>query len=454
MKCLYRILFITTVVFINLTTDYGQQTTSYRDSQITEMIKEISAANLESNVRNMVGFGTRHTLSTRSEKDKGIGAACNWVKKEFEMYAKDSGGRLDVKLDSTFLEPDGRRIIRKVLLTNVMATLKGTDPNDKRIFIVGGHLDSRNGEANDSVGTAPGANDDASGVTAVLELARVLSKRNFPATIIFVAFSGEEQGLNGSTFLAKKAKDQNWNVVAMLNNDMIGNTFSNETLLRDNMQVRVFSESIPQNETDAQKNTRQSTNAENDSPSRQLARYIKEIGERYVDQIEVKLIYRNDRFLRGGDHTPFNRQGFTAIRFCEMNENYNYQHQNVREENGIKYGDLPENIDFEYVRKIACVNAAVLSNLALAPDAPQNVGVVVSGLTNSTTLKWKAPQGKTPKGYFVLMRETYQPLWEKKFFTDKTEITLPYSKDNYFFAVQSVNEEEHESLPVWPVAVR
>jgi len=168
----------------------------------------------------------------------------------------------------------------------------------------------------------------------------------------------------------------------------------------------------------------------------------------------VKLIYRNDRFLRGGDHTPFNRQGFTAVRFCERNENYNYQHQNVREENGIKYGDLPENIDFEYTRKIASINAAVLSNLALAPDMPQNVGVIVSGLTNSTTLKWKAPQGKTPKGYFILMRETYEPLWEKRFFTDRTEITLPYSKDNYFFAVQSVDEEGHKSLPVWPVPVR
>ncbi len=454
MKYILKLLYTSAIFICIYSTDYGQQTTVHRDSRIAEIIKEISAANLESNVRNMVSFGTRHTLSTRTEKDKGIGAACNWVKKEFETYAKDSGGRLEVKLDSVYLEPDGRRIVRKTLLTNVMATLKGTDPNDKRIFIVGGHLDSRNSEANDSIGTAPGANDDASGVSAVLEIARVMSKRNFPATIIFIAFSGEEQGLNGSTFLAKKAKDQNWNIVAMLNNDMIGNTFSNETLLRDNMQVRVFSESIPQNETDAQKNIRQSTNAENDSPSRQLARYIKEIGERYVDQLEVKLIYRNDRFLRGGDHTPFNRQGFTAVRFCEMNENYDHQHQNVREENGIKYGDLPENIDFEYARKITCVNAAVLSSLALAPDVPQNVGVVVTGLTNSTTLKWKAPQGKTPKGYFILMRETYKPLWEKKFFTDKTEITLSYSKDNYFFAVQSVDEEGHESLPVWPVPIR
>ncbi len=454
MKYILKLLYTSAIIICIYTTAYGQQTIVHRDPKITETINEISAANLESNVRKMVSFGTRHTLSSRTEKDKGIGAACNWVKSEFEKISIESSGRLDVKLDSVYLEPDGRRIVRKTLLTNVMATLKGTDPNDKRIFIVGGHLDSRNGDANDSVGTAPGANDDASGVSAVLELARVMSKRNFPATIIFVAFSGEEQGLNGSTFLAKKAKDQNWNVVAMLNNDMIGNAFSNETLLRDNMQVRVFSEAIPFSETDAQKNIRQSTNAENDSPSRQLARYIKEIGERYVDQLEVKLIYRNDRFLRGGDHTPFNRQGFTAIRFCEMNENYNFQHQNVREENGIKYGDLPENIDFEYVRKITCVNAAVLSNLALAPDAPQNVGVVVTGLANSTTIKWKAPQGKTPKGYCVLMRETFQPLWEKKFFTDKTEITLPYSKDNFFFAVQSVDEEGHESLPVWPVPIR
>ncbi|MEK6552893.1 MAG: M20/M25/M40 family metallo-hydrolase, partial [Bacteroidota bacterium] len=226
MKYILKLLYTSAIFICIYTTDYGQQTIVHRDSRIAEMIKEISAANLESNVRNMVSFDTRHTLSTRNDKEKGIGAACNWVKNEFEKYAKESGGRLEVKLDSVYLEPDGRRITRKTLLTNVMATLKGTDPNDKRIFIVGGHLDSRNGEANDSVGTAPGANDDGSGVTAVLELARVMSKRNFPATIIFVAFSGEEQGLNGSTFLAKKAKDQNWNVVAMLNNDMIGNAFS------------------------------------------------------------------------------------------------------------------------------------------------------------------------------------------------------------------------------------
>ena len=441
-------------LYVCLATNYAQTSTIQRDATIFEMIEQISSSNLENNIRKMVSFDTRHTFSTRSDKEKGIGAACNWVKNEFEKFGKESNGRLEVKLDSVYLEPDGKRITRKVLLTNVMATLKGTDPNDKRVFIVGGHLDSRNSEANDSVGTAPGANDDASGVAAVLELARVMSKQKFPATIIFVAFSGEEQGLNGSTFLAKKAKEQNWEVIAMLNNDMIGNSYSSETNLKNNMQVRLFSEGIPLLETDEMKNIRQSTNGENYGKSRQLARYIKEVGERYVDQLEVKLLYRNDRFLRGGDHTPFNRQGFTAVRFCEMNENYDYQHQNVREENGFKFGDLPEFVDYEYARKITCVNLAVLSNLALAPQAPQNVGIVVSGLSNSSTLKWKAPQGRTPKGYFILMRETFQSLWERKNFIDKTEITLPYSKDNYFFAVQSVDEEGHESLPVWPVPVR
>lgn len=425
-----------------------------RDEKITSMISQISAENLEKYVRKLVGFDTRHSLSTRTNQEKGIGAACNWVKSQFESFAKVSDERLTVKLDSFFVEPDGRRITRKVLMTNPMAILKGTDPNDNRVFIVGGHIDSRATEANDSTSTAPGANDDASGVAAVIELARVMSKYEFPATIIFVAFSGEEQGLYGATHLAKKAKEENWNLVAMLNNDMIGNSFSNETFLKDNMQVRVFSEGVPFYETDEMKNLRQSTNQENDSRSRQLARYIKEIGERYVDQLEIKLVYRNDRFLRGGDHTPFNRQGFTAIRFCEMNENYDHQHQNIRKENGIQYGDLPEFVDYEYARKITAVNLAVLANLALAPAQPQNVGIVVKEVTNKSTLKWEKPVGKNPKGYFVLLRETFQPFWQKKIYTEQTEITIPYSKDNYFFAVQSVDENGHESLPVWPKPIR
>lgn len=442
------------VLTIFSTATFAQPDIIKKDSEIVGMIREVSSLNLESNVRKLVSFGTRHSLSQRKSETEGIGAAYMWVKSEFDKYAKSSNGRLTVAIDSFVVEPDGRRIVRKVLMTNVMATLKGSDPNDNRIFIVSGHLDSRAGEANDSVSAAPGANDDGSGVAAVLELARIMSKHSFPATIIFVAVSGEEQGLVGSTYLARKAKDQNWNIVAMLNNDMIGNSYSGQTLLKDNIHVRVFSEGVPLFETDQMKNIRQSVNAENDGISRQLARYVKEICERYVDQLEVKLVYRNDRFLRGGDHTPFNRQGFAAVRFCEMNEEYNHQHQNVRKENGIQFGDLPEFVDYEYTRKITSANLAVLANLALAPAAPQKVGVLVKELTNETTLRWTAPEAGLPKGYFILMRETDQSLWQKKFYTGKTEITLPYSKDNFFFAVQSVDDNGHESLPVVPVPVR
>ncbi|KAF0151065.1 MAG: peptidase M28A family [Ignavibacteria bacterium] len=442
------------VLCLFFSTVFSQTTIVNRDPKISSMIENISAANIESTVRKLVSFGTRHSFSSRSSKEQGIGAAYEWLKNQFETIAKDSEGRMIVKLDSFYVEPDGKRIPRRILMTNPTAILKGTDKDDNRVFIVAGHIDSRNGNPNDSTSLSPGANDDASGVAAVLEIARIMSKQKLPATIVFAAFSGEEQGLHGASFLAKKAKDEKWNLVAMLNNDMIGNSFSNQTLLKDNMQVRVFSEGVPLFETDEMKSLRQSTNAENDSKSRQLARYIKEVGERYVDQIEVKLIYRSDRFLRGGDHTPFNRLGFTAVRFCEMNENYDYQHQDVKEVNGVQYGDLPEYVDYEYARKITCVNLAVLANLALAPAQPRNVGIITKEVTNNTTLQWEAQKNSTAKGYYVLLRETYMPFWEKKIFTTKTEITLPYSKDNYFFAVQSVSEQGHESLPVFPFPLR
>jgi hypothetical protein len=237
----------------------------------------------------------------------------------------------------------------------------------------------------------------------------------------------------------------------MLNNDMIGNLGSSETLLNDNMRVRVFSEGIPAYETEAMASLRRFTSGENDGKARQLARYIKEIGERYVDQLEVTLVYRNDRFGRGGDHTPFCQEGFTAVRISEFNENYDRQHQVPRFENGIQYGDLPEFVDYEYVRKNTAINLATIVNLALAPNEPVNCGIRMSGTGNRTTLGWEAPKnGKRPAGYYVLMRETYWPLWQKKFFVTDTELTLPYSKDNYFFAIQSVDEKGHESLPVFP----
>jgi Zn-dependent M28 family amino/carboxypeptidase len=335
-----------------------------------------------------------------------------------------------------------------------MATLRGTDPNEKRIFIISGHLDNMRTNVMDSTGDAPGADDDGSGTSAVLECARIMSKHSFPATIIFVAVSGEEQGLFGSTYMAEKAKKENWPIEAVLNNDIMGSNNSNETDIINNTKVRVFSEGIPHYETDKEIKRIMTLGLENDSKSRQLARYVKEIGERYVDHLEVVMIYRTDRFLRGGDHLPYLENGFTAVRITEMNENYTRQHQNVRMENGIKYGDLPEHIDYEYLRKNTALNLANLANLAKAPSVPEEVKIEIVRLSNTNSLSWLPPKTGKVKGYYVLVRETTSPVWEKKIFTTDTKMTLPYSKDNYFFAVQSVNDTGNESLPVIPAVSR
>ena len=447
--------FLYCIILTLFLTDLSAQQIVNRDPVIMEMVQELSAANIEANVRKLASFGTRHTLSDTTSDTRGIGAARKWVKSQFELYAKDSDGRLTAEMDYYTITADGRRIPEDAASANVLGILKGTDPENNQVMLITGHLDSRASDVMDVAIDAPGANDDASGVAVILEMARVMSKKAFQATIIFMAVTGEEQGLYGATYMAEKMLADSVNLVAVLNNDMIGNSTSSGTDLHDNTQVRVFSEGVPAYETEEMERMRRYTSAENDSKSRQLARYIKEVGERYVDQLEVKLVYRNDRFLRGGDHTPFARKGFTAVRVCEMNENYYRQHQTVRKEEGIQYGDLPEFIDYEYARKNAGINLATLANLAMAPAAPENVLVDVSGLSNSTRLLWEAPKtGKAPKGYYVLMRETYQPLWQKKFYVEGEEATLPYSKDNYFFAVQAVDEDGHESLPVFPVPKR
>lgn len=426
------------------------QTTINRDPSIEQMVKEISPDSLRSYIQTMVNFGTRNTLSTQTEKKRGIGASRLYVLQKFNEFAAQSNGRLTAIIDTTTLQPDKRRVDTTLLLGNVLATLKGTDPTDNRIFVISGHLDNMRTNVMDRTGDAPGANDDASGVAAVMECARIMSKRNFGATIIFMAVSGEEQGLLGSTYMATKARKENLNIEAVLNNDIMGSNNSNETNNINNTQVRVFSEGLPAYELDKNaKNIRQ-LGLENDGKSRQLARYVKETGERYVDNLEIKLIYRNDRFLRGGDHTPFVENGFTAVRITEMNENYTRQHQNVRVENGIQYGDLIEFIDFEYLRKNTGMNLSTLANLAKAPSMPEDVKIDVKKLGNSSFLYWKKPASGSVKGYYLLMRETTSAFWQKKIYTTATEITVPYSKDNYFFAVQSINETGNESLPVVP----
>ena len=421
-----------------------------RDAEISKMVSEVSADSLQSYIKTLVAFGTRSTLSTQSDPKRGIGAARNWVLNKFNEFAKNSNGRLTAIIDTTTLLPNGKRIDKTILLGNVVATLKGTDPNDKRIFLISGHLDNMRSNVMDGAGDAPGANDDGSGTSAVIECARVMSTHAFPATIIFVAVSGEEQGLLGSGFMADKAKKENWDVEAVLNNDIVGSNNSNETNIINNTQVRVFSEGIPNYETDKAIRKIMSLGLENDSKSRQLARYVKETGERYVDNLEVVMIYRTDRFLRGGDHLPYLKNGYTAVRITEMNENYTRQHQDIRVENGIHYGDLPEHIDFEYLRKNTAMNLANLANLAKAPSVPEEVKILVKKLSNNTLLSWQAPKSGKVKGYYILMRETTSPTWQKKIFTTDTNATLPFSKDNYFFGVQSVNDAGNESLAVVP----
>lgn len=445
------------VLFVIVLSAIGSfsQTTLKRDPGIKKMVDDISRDNIEMSVRKLVSFKTRNNLSEQNNPNQGIGASWNWIKSEMEKSIPASNGRLSVALVNYKAGGSEQRIKSELELKNVVATLKGVHPNDNRIFIISAHLDSRAEDNNDGVVAAPGANDDGSGIAAILELVRIMSKTEFPGTIIFMAVSGEEHGLLGASHMASVAKTENWNVIAMLNNDMIGNSGSSGTLLNDNMKVRVFSEGVPAFETEQMAKARVYSSMENDGKARQLARYIKEIGERYVDQLTVSLIYRNDRFGRGGDHSPFCKLGFTAVRICEFNENYDRTHKVVEEKNGIHYGDTPEYVDYEYVRKNAGINLATLANLASAPYAPQNVGISIAGLSNSTILSWEEPQkGKKPAGYYVLMRETYQALWEKKIFVEGTSITLPYSKDNYFFAVQSVDAGGHESEIIFPAPAR
>lgn len=421
-----------------------------RDPQIEALVSQISSDSLKKFDEKLVSFGTRSTLSTTTDAKRGIGASRLWVLSKFQEFAKTSEGRMTAVLDTFTLQPDGRRIDKTIAMANVMATLKGTDPTDDRVFMVSGHIDSRVTDVMNRESDAPGANDDGSGTVAVIELARVMAKSKFPATIIFVVVSGEEQGLLGANYLAEKALKQNWNLEALLNNDIMGSNNSNETNIIDNTRLRIFSEGLPAFEMDKKVGAIRQYGAENDGKARQLARYVKETGERYVDNLEIVMIYRNDRFLRGGDHTPFINRGFAAVRLSEMNENFLHQHQDLKVEKGVEYGDLIKFMDFEYLRKNTCVNLASLANLAKSPSMPQDVILDVRGLGNSTNLNWKAPKAGKVKGYYVLMRETAMPYWQKKFFTTNLKISLPYSKDNYFFAVQSVSEDGNEGLPVLP----
>ena len=435
----------------------GAPETMPADGRIAAALQQVSAERIRANIEKLVSFGTRLTISAQDPDSiaagRGVGAAREWIKQEFERYSKDCGGCLEVKTDS-FTEPAADRIPQPTIITNVYAVLKGTGAeNAKRIVLVTGHYDSRPSDTLDVKADAPGANDDGSGTAVSLECARVLSKLKFPATIIFLTVAGEEQGLNGSQHFAKMAKEQGWNVEAALNNDIVGGDKSAE---QDHSVVRVFSEGLPAAATEQEIRRIRGLGGENDSASRQLARYVADVGRTYKDVgVNPMLVFRLDRYLRGGDHYSFNQQGFAAVRFTEFREDFHHQHQNVRTENGIEYGDLTKFVDFDYVAHAARLNAATLASLASAPAPPANVHLLAKDLENDSTLTWEASPGGLATGYEILWRATTSPEWE---YVQKvgavTRTTLKLSKDNVIFAVRAVDAQGHWSLPVVPLPER
>jgi hypothetical protein len=420
------------------------------DPKITAALMQVSAQRIRANVEKLASFQTRLTLSAQDpdsiKNGHGIGAAREWIKEELERYSHDCGGCLEVKTDS-FTEGPADRIPKPTVITNVYAVLKGTDPESAgRMALVTGHYDSRNSDTFDASGIAPGANDDASGTAVSLECARVLSQMKLPATIVFLTVAGEEQGLNGSHHFAKMAKDQGWNIEAALNNDIVGGDRNPQ---QDPGVVRVFSEGVPIAATDAELRLIRNLGGESDSASRQLARYIAEVGRTYDTGVKPVLVFRLDRYLRGGDHISFNQQGYAGVRFTEYREDYHHQHQNVRTENGIEYGDSTKFVNFDYVASVARLNAATLASLASAPAPPSKVRLQTKELENNSTLTWDASPGGAV--YEVLWRETSSPEWEHaQTFGNVTRATLPFSKDNVIFAVRAVDGQGHRSLPVVP----
>jgi len=448
------VLFLTgAAVVFSACTLRGQQPAAASDAQIKAALNEISAPQIRSDIEKLVSFQTRSTISAQDAASiaagHGVGAARDWIKSEFERYSRDCGGCLQVKTDS-FTQPVSDRVPSPVVLTNVYAVLKGTNPEDaRRIVLVTGHYDSRNSDTFDTIGVAPGANDDASGTAVSLECARVLSKMKFPGTIVFLTVAGEEQGLYGSKHFAEFAKSEGWDLEAVLNNDIVGGDRSPG---QDSKVVRVFSESIPDQMSQSQLRQIGALGGENDSSSRELARYITQTARAYQTEVAPMLEYRRDRYLRGGDHISFNEAGFAAVRFTEFRENYTRQHQNVRTENGIEYGDVPRFVNFDYVANVARVNAAVLASLASAPLSPRNVRLQTRELVNDSTLVWEpAPRAV---GYKVLWRATAASDWEHEQSAKESPVTIDISKDNVIFAVQSVDEAGHRSLPIVPAPER
>ncbi len=438
------------------------------DPAIAAALRQVSSARIEKIITTLVGFGTRSTLSsmeTDLPAGQGATAAADWIFAQFEQISKECGGCLEVRRD-TFVQPVSSRVARPTTITNVYAILRGKDAAQAaRMYLVTGHYDSRDSDNSDDHGAAPGANDDASGVAVSLECARVLSqaslKQHWPASLVFVAVAGEEQGLYGSSHLAKLARTEGWHLEGVLNNDIVGGNTTPGDKLQLKDRIRVFSEGIPTTATPDQARRIRALGLVEDAPSRQLARAVALAGQTYLSGLHgapdfsAFLVARPDRYLRGGDHSSFNQQGFAAVRLTEWREDFNHQHQNVRIENGIQFGDLLRFVDFRYVANVAKLNAATLGTLAASPGVPTGFKIHTEKLENGTTLSWDAPQPVPAAGfhYELVWRRTDSADWQygktvaaPEEASQAVTLTVPISKDNVIFGVRTVDAAGHTSL--------
>ena len=421
--------------------------TAQTDAKIYDIINTVSSDRIKADIKTLTEFGTRNTFSDTISDTRGIGAARRWIKSEFDKISENCNNCINTFYQKDFVTKKGnRRVPHDAWIVNVVAVQKGTKyPN--RYIIMSGDIDSRASNTMDFTTDAPGANDNASGMAGTIEAARVLSKYKFESSIVYVGLSGEEQGLFGGAGLAKYAKDKNWDIIGVLNNDMIGNIEGVDGVI-DNRSFRIFSEPVPANETERQRRMRRFYGGEVDGISRQLARYIHKTTKTYMPEMNPMMIYRLDRFGRGGHHRPFNDLGFAGIRIMEAHENYTQQHQDIRTENGIKYGDTFEHVNFDYAKKLTSVNAITMANLALAPQSPKEVAI--GGIVEaSVKLKWSKVEGA--KGYKIYWRDTTSPTWDNSRYLEATEFTLNgIVIDNFYFGVASVGEDGHESVVVFP----
>lgn len=418
------------------------------DLRMYDIVSASSPKRLEKDITTLANFGTRNTFSDTVSDTRGIGAARRWIKSEFDKISEACEGCLEVSYQWNLVEKS-QRIPQDTWVVNVVAIQRGTThPN--RYVIMSGDIDSRASRGSDGEIDAPGANDNASGMAGAIEAARILTKYKFPSSIVYAGLSGEEQGLWGGRHMAKVAKDEGWDIIGVLNNDMIGNIEGIDGVIENNT-FRVFSEPTPVTETEQQRRRRRFSGGEVDGVSRQLARYVHKMTDLYIPNLDAIMIYRLDRFGRGGHHRPFNDAGFAGVRIMETHENYNRQHQNIRTENGIKYGDVIEGVDFDYAARLTAVNAITLAGLAWAPPQPRNVKIG-GAVRPSTVLEWDSVDDPNLAGYKVYWRWTTSPHWENSRFvkTDTTHTLQGIVIDNYLFGVATVGKDGNESVVVFP----